>query len=337
MTNNTELLSLHFKQDKSGSKATAWIKCLSRAILEQLGSDNADTLFSESELSMFDSATTRDRDVASLSMKLSEFSQLLGLYPYKNKNKFTGTLPPISHSSIQPARLICPNSSVCLTKGCDRCFLKQNTLPQDIPKVTLIEGTEVFENVQLLSGFCRNCKAIYYADHERIAATKDTEAMQFSLNAAKYLKIGQNLWVDRKFSTAVMNGIYHLHASISGWANYFNDTYSNDRVKLSHRQVWAAFVQESTRQASELSEIDFVIPDVASIDEVTEKAFAVLGNDGRIQPAKDHACSECSQPYRATSDSNTAAQDSGQMQNVTMKVIDGMVNGTKVYFLDSDL
>jgi hypothetical protein len=332
MTNNTELLSLHFRQDKAGSKATAWIKCLSRAILEQLGSDNADTLFSESELSMFETATTKDRDVASLSMKLSEFSQLLGLYPYNEKKKFTGTLQPISHSSIQPARLICPNSSVCLTEGCDRCFLKQNTLTKDIPKVTLIKGTEVFENVRLLSGSCSNCETIYYADHECIAATTDTEAMQFSLNTAKYLKVGQKLWVDRKFSTAVMNGIYHLHASTSGWANYFNDTYGNDRVTLSRCQVWAAFIQESTWQASELSKIDFVIPDVASIDEVTEKAFAVLGNDGKIQPAKDHACSECSQPYRATSDSDTAAQDSGQMRNVTMKVIDGMVNGTKVFF-----
>ena len=189
------------------------------------------------------------------------------------------------------------DTSVCLTEGCDWCFLKQNTLTKDIPKVTLIEGTEVFENVQLLSGFCSNCKTIYYADHEHIAATTDTEAMQFSLNAAKYLKVGQKLWVDHKFSTAVMNGIYHLHASTSGWANYFNDTYGNDRVKLSHRQVWAAFIQESTRQASELSEIDFVIPDVASINEVTEKAFAVLGNDGKIQPAKNHACSKCSQPY----------------------------------------
>ena len=49
MTHNTELLSLHFKQDKAGSRATLWIKCLSCAILE-LGSDNADTLFLESEL-----------------------------------------------------------------------------------------------------------------------------------------------------------------------------------------------------------------------------------------------------------------------------------------------
>jgi hypothetical protein len=80
MTHNTELLSLHFKQDKAGSRATLWIKCLSHAILEQLGSDNADTLFLESELSMFETTTAKHRDVASLSMKLSELSQLFNTF-----------------------------------------------------------------------------------------------------------------------------------------------------------------------------------------------------------------------------------------------------------------
>jgi len=336
MTNNTQLLSLHFKQD-AGSKATSWIKCLARGIIQQLGPDNAETLFTETELSLFATSTTRHRNITSLSAKLSSCSKLLGLYPYNEKQKFTGTLKPISHSSIQPARLICPNSSVCLTKGCKRNFLKQNTPSGDIPKVTLIKGTEVFEKVQLLSGICDNCETIYYADHERTAATDDTEAMQFFLNSAVYLKVGQKLWVDRKFSTAVINGTYHLHASISGWANFFNDTYGNDTITLSRCQVWATFIQESTRQASEMANIDFVIPDVVSIEEVTEKTFTILGNDGLIQPAIGHACAECSQPYRATSDFNTVAapivQSSAQIKNVTMRVLDGMVNGTKVFFL----
>jgi hypothetical protein len=85
-----------------------------------------------------------------------------------------------------------------------------------------------------------------------------------------YIKVGQKLWVDRKFSTSVMNGIYHLHASTSGWANYFNDTYGTDCITLSRRQVWAAFVQESIRQASEISKLDFIARDIASIEEVTE-------------------------------------------------------------------
>ena len=100
MTNNTELLSLHFKQNP-GSKATSWMKCLARAIIEQLGDNTAETLFSETELSMFKNATARESDVSSLAVKLGAFSHLLGLYPYNNKQRFTGTLQRISHSSIQ--------------------------------------------------------------------------------------------------------------------------------------------------------------------------------------------------------------------------------------------
>ena len=47
MANNTVLLSLHFKQNP-GSKATSWIKSLACAIIEQLGDNTAETLFSES-------------------------------------------------------------------------------------------------------------------------------------------------------------------------------------------------------------------------------------------------------------------------------------------------
>jgi hypothetical protein len=340
MTNNTELLSLHFKQN-SGSRATSWMRCLARAIMEQLGDNNISTLFSDSEFSMFTTATTKHTDVASFAVKLSDFSKLLGLYPYSNRGKFTGTLQHISHSSIQPALVICPNSSVCLTAGCNRCFLKQNSHTQHPPRVTLIKGTEVFKNVMLLSGLCNNCETIYYADHEHTFGTKDVEPMQFFLNSATYMKIGQKLWADRKFSTAVINGTYHLHASTSGWANYFNDTYGNDSVTLSRRQVWAALIHESIRQSSEMSGIDFVIRDTASIEEVTEEAFTVLGSDGLIQPARNHACAECSQPYRAPSNvvlnpnnepSALSSVENTKIRNVTMRVIDGMVNGTKVFF-----
>ena len=148
---------------------------------------------------MFETATTKHRDIASLPMKLSEISQLLGLYPYNKKKKFTGTLQSISHSSIQPAHLICPNSSVCLTEGCNWCFLKQNTPTPDIPRMALIKGTEVFENVQLLSGSCTNCKKNYYVDHEGIPATQDTESMQFFLNSAKYLKLARNFGLIASF------------------------------------------------------------------------------------------------------------------------------------------
>ena len=358
MTNNTELLSLHFKQAQKGG-LTSWIKCLARAVKEQLGTDVTKTLFSESELSIFESATTRDSDITSLAEKLSQFSQALEIYPYNKKKKFTGTVKPISHDSIQPALLICPNSSVCLTANCNHSSLQQKSRPRDIPRVTLIKGTTIYHNVQLLAGQCGNCETIYYADHERTPAAEDTEAMKFFLNSAHYLKVGQKLWVNREFSRAVLNAMYDLHASASAWMKFFNDTYGNENLQLSQRHIWAAFVQESVREVSLASEIDFFIRDSASIEEVTQSAFMILGKSGVIQSAENHSCAECSQPYRARSDlilnpndhsavlgvdndiSAGVAQTSGaqnpelevdvDVQNVTMKVVDGIVVGTKVF------
>jgi hypothetical protein len=364
MTNNTELVSLHFKQAEKGG-STAWMKCLARAIREQLGADSTQTLFSDSELSRFEVTTTRDSEDISLATKLSEFSQILGLYPYNKRQKFTGTLNHISHDSIQPALLICPKSSVCLTSGCNRPFLKQNTRSRDIPRVTLVKGTNVYHNVQLLSGYCRKCGTIYYADHERIPASEGIETMKVYLNNAYYLKVGQNLWVDRQFSTAAMNAMYDLHASASGWTTFFNDTYGSEDFKISRRHIWAAFVYESIRQVSDASGVEFSIHDISSMDEVTQTAFVSFGNNGIIQSAENHSCDECSQPFRATSDvilnpndpsallgvdnplvaeniqsnfNNSTSENSDsdmdvdvRLRNVTMVVVDGIVVGTKVF------
>ena len=358
MTNNTELISLHFKQAEKGG-STAWMKCLARAIKEQLGPDRTQTLFSEFELSVFETTITRDSDDISLAKKLSNFSQILELYPYKERRKFTGTLNHISHDSIQPALLICPKSSVCLTSGCNRPYLKQNTRSRDIPRVTLVKGTNVYHNVQILSGCCNKCGTIYYADHERIPASEGTEAMKVYLNNAHYLKVGQNLWVNRQFSAAALNAMYDLHASASGWTKFFNDTYGNEDFKISRRHIWAAFVYESIRQVSDASGVEFYIRDISSMDEVTQTAFSTFGNNGIIQSAENHSCDECSQPFRARSDvilnpndpsallgvdnpaediqsssNNPTSPDSDSgmntdVRNVTMVVVDGIVVGTK--------
>ncbi|KAF8805805.1 hypothetical protein BYT27DRAFT_7224681 [Phlegmacium glaucopus] len=334
MTNNTELLSLHFKQAKKGGSA-AWIKCLARAIKEQLGSDTTKTLFSASELSTLENTSTRNPDIIPLAKKLSRFSQTLELYPYNQKRKFTGTLKPVSHDSIQPALLICPRSSVCLTSGCNKCSLQQNSRPRDIPRVTLIKGTTIHHNVQLLSGCCNNCKTIYYADHERIPASEDTEATKFFLNSAHYLKVGQKLWVNHEFSSAVLNAMYYLHASASGFMNFFNDTYGNENLKLSRRHIWAAFVYESIRQVSDASGVDFSIRDISSVDEVIQTAFITLGKNGIIQSAENH--SSAAEVAQSSSNNPTFQNSESEMnvevQNVTMVVVDGIVVGTKVFYI----
>jgi hypothetical protein len=126
VTNNTELLSLHFKQAEK-SRSTSWIKCLAHAVKEQLGDDTTKTLFSDAELSIIETATIRDPDITSLAAKLGQFSQALEIYPYNQRGKFTGKLQSISHDCIKPALLICPNSAVCLTAGCNRSSLHQKS------------------------------------------------------------------------------------------------------------------------------------------------------------------------------------------------------------------
>jgi hypothetical protein len=325
VTNNTELLSLHFKQAEK-SRSTSWIKCLARAVKEQLGDDTTKTLFSDAELSIIETATIRDPDITSLAAKLGQFSQALEIYPYNQRGKFTGKLQSISHDCIKPALLICPNSAVCLTAGCNRSSLHQKSRLRDIPHVTLIKGTNIYHNVQLLSGQCGKCETIYYADHERTPASEGTEAMKFFINSAQYLKVGQKLWVNRDFSSAVLNAIYDLHASASGWMNFFKDTYvdEDEGLKISRRHIWAAFVQESIRQISVTSGIDFSVRDTASIEEVTQAAFSMLGQNGVIYPAGNHSCAECSQPYQ-----RSESEMDVDVQNVTMSVVDGIVVGTK--------
>ena len=102
--------------------------------------------------------------------------------------------------------------------------------------------------------------------------------MKVYLNDAHYLKVGQNLWVNRQFSAAALNAMYDLHASASGWTKFFNVTYGNEDFKVSRRHIWAAFVYESIQQVSDASGVEFHIHDISSMDEVTQTAFSAFGN-----------------------------------------------------------
>ena len=62
---------------------------------------------------------------------------------------------------------------------------------------------------------------------------------------ALFLVLLQDLGGDLVAEAAVLNAMYDLHASASGWMKFFNDTYGNEGLKLSQRHIWAAFTQES--------------------------------------------------------------------------------------------
>ena len=160
-----------------------------------------------------------------------------------------------------------------------------------------------------MSGKCPWCKTIYYADYESSGQIDDggvDSTTKFYLNNVKYFKVGQNLWVDCVFSGGVMNGIYHFHASASAFAEFWNDTFWSSQKtqsrKISRRQIWHTFIQESMRTVAKSSGVTLEMQNGIPIAEVTKQAFIQLGANGVIRSAQNHSCYECTHEYKETAD-----------------------------------
>ena len=128
---------------------------------------------------------------------------------------------------------------------CKPFALAQDTHARDISKVTLIKGIKIYKEVHVLSGKCSHCDAKYHADHEGINQATGRRNRIY-LNSAKYMKIGQRVWVDRSFSNAVVNGMYSFHASAAAYTDYWNNTFGQvdleHSIQLNRKHIWQAFV-----------------------------------------------------------------------------------------------
>jgi CxC5 like cysteine cluster associated with KDZ transposases len=303
ITDNPDLLSLHARQQNPQyegeirSSNSGWIKSLARVLQEKLG-DNSARLFKQQEMNNM----VQQEIVNKIGGKLDALAKLLLLYPYNSQGQFQGKLQPVSYKSIQAVQVICPHTVVCETLSCKPRSLLQNTRLRDIPRVTLIKGSTIFENVQVLTGYCPTCQTTYLADHERVVQA-DNKHTKVYLNAAKYLKVGQSLWVDRIFSNAVLNSMYSFHASASTFMEFWNNSFHPEHAKkITRRQIWQAFVQESICSIAAASNINVELQDKLAIDDVTKEAFSLLGENGIICAVDQHACKECTQPYKQTAD-----------------------------------
>ena len=217
----------------------------------------------------------------------------------------------------------------CEDLNCKPFALAQNTPPQDIPKVTLIKGITIHNNVHVLSGKCSHCDAKYYADHEGIHQATGRRNRIY-LNSAKYIKVGQHTWGDHTFSNAVVNGMYSFHGSAAAYTEYWNNTFGQVNLeypaKLGHRHIWQAFVQESVRSIAADQDVYLELNENLPIDEVTRESFNALGQHGVIYAANGHACPECTQPYRPSENVNPGDMNVDHA-DVTMHVVDGIVMG----------
>ena len=308
MTENPDLLNLHTRQKHPSCtgeykvKASGWIKALASALQNRLA-EKQGTLFKKTE----NVQNTPDHElITPLALKLDAMADLLNLSSYDDTGRYKGKLKPVSHAEIQPVYVICPISATCETVTCNPRGLQQATRARDIPLVTLIKGTTIHHNVPVLTGKCPSCMTSYSADHERFSSEAENDWKRTYLNSAKYFKVGQTLWVDRVFSNAVLNGMYNFHASAAAYMEFWNNSFGTVNaqcsVKVTRRQVWQTFVQESIRTISATSGINLELKDGLPINEVTTEAFSALGEAGMIRAADQHACSECTQEYKVKAD-----------------------------------
>ena len=331
MTDNPDLLSLHARQQnpkyvgETCSPISGWMKCLARGLQEKLGENHTKLSKHYQRNKPSDKA-----HVDNISQKLDAFAKLLNLYPYDSEGQFQGKLKTVSYKSIQAVQVICPHSVACETTSCNPRSLLQNTKLRDIPRVTLIKGSEIYENVQVLTGHCPSCQTKYLADHERVLQD-DNRHTRVYLNSAKYLKIGQSLWVDRAFSNTVLNGMYSFHASASAFTEFWNNSswssHGGNAKKITRRQVWQSFVQESIRSIAAESNINVELQDGLTIDEVTKEAFSLLGENGIIRAADKHACGECTQKYKSAEDMLPNVDPAGIVGVDENRAIPGLVEG----------
>ncbi len=339
LTENVQLLGLHGHQQQKTYKGerstltTAWIRVLANSLRQKLESDGTPILSDETN-------DSDDKHVTiELAMKLDAMAKLLNLQPYNKTGKFITKPKLVSHKAIEPIHVLCPNTLVCKTSDCKPHSLSMITKPRDIPYVTLVKNFRVYEDVPVLAGYCNKCKTTYYADHERSpSASIQGESDRVYLNSAKYMKIGQSIWVDRAFSSAVLSGVYNFHASAAAYTEFWNSAFLTSQSsavgRLTRRHIWQAFVQESIRMVGALSNTNLNLRDGLPIDEVTKEAFHMLGARGLIHAADGHGCKECMQRYRYSEDDPTSeSEDEGDEDNrayVQMVVVDGIVMGHSI-------
>ena len=183
-----------------------------------------------------------------------------------------------------------------------------------------------------MTGKCPLCDTRYSADRERFLDPKDNNWKRLYINNARYLKVGQNLWVDRSFSKAVMNGMFSFHASSQAYTQFWNNSYGSTSTNITLRHVWQAFTQESIRTIAAESSHSIELIDNLPISEVTEKAYDILGHKGSINPATHHSCSECTHAYKQSIDPTAVPINdmNVEAEDVKMVVLDGIVMGPTV-------
>ncbi|KAF6748077.1 hypothetical protein DFP72DRAFT_820876 [Ephemerocybe angulata] len=331
LTENPEFLNLHGRQQQAkvaGERAravTTWMAMFSRLLLGVRLRSARETLFKPTDGVILHSQEDYTvTSVNALSLKLNSLVSVLKLNMYKPSGKVYHRRKAISYKTIEPLYLLCSQSYQCETRSCPPRALHVDSPYRDVPRVTVLKGSDVCTFGFVLTGKCGGCETTYHADHDRVKSVETDEYDRCHLNGARYLKIGRELWADRVFTNSVLCATYSFHSSTSAFMDFWNESVGRQAgVKISHRQVWQAFILETLRMMAADQGRNLTLPDSYNIHKVAAGAYEALGANGVIKAAEGHACDECSHPQRFGP--NEQEQDAEDFARVNMCVVDGIV------------
>jgi len=279
---NPEILSLHCRRRlTAGLRAgieDVWIHVMVQRMLAEWGTNNS--AFLRSNVSP---AKRPDALVAAI----DGLVDLLQLSTAMDDQ----TLPIIDETSLRHQKYLAPPRPYCVRSGCNKASLRRFGKDDDVPLVTVLEGASSHMGAWVLAGQCSRCQAVYYPD--RITHTTGAvKYRQFTL-AARYLKVGKNMWVDRVFGTAVLNALYSF-ASVTSFADFWSRTFFRG---LTRRHAYQASIQASIRLVAQASDQFFIVPDGLPIRAVVAAANRELVGNKAIPIGVTHRCSDCEHDY----------------------------------------
>lgn len=329
LVENPEFLNLHGRQQTSGIPGesihtnTSWINIFSKLLLDVRLRHARDELYTSQDGIYLDNDTPHTTNsISLLSRKLNTMIALLKLNAFNTTGTLRHRRRPVDTKVIEPVHLICPSIYQCDNMSCSKYSLTQKMAYTQVPHVALHRGTSVCNYAWVLAGHCSRCNTSYYADHDRRWDPDRQEFYDCHVNSARYLKLGNNVWADRVFTSSVVNAVYSFHASTSAFAEFYNEAFQ-PTSKMTLRLVWQAFVQETTWMIATDSKVNLMVPENSAIDVLSDLAFSTLGADGKITAADGHACDECSHLQRfGPGEQHLNPQDYAP---VRMCVVDGIV------------
>jgi hypothetical protein len=223
--------------------------------------------------------------------------------------------PPVitAFESIRVPLLLVPEDIECAEPACGRRRLHLATdATHATSSFALRNGLALF--CQAVTSECPNCARRYTVDGSSTLDPLSGSRSHAYTNEAPFLRVGDNLYVDRHFAATQDAAIYRFHANFGSFANFVSDALGSssptarERYRFTQRQSKALFVQASLRRIAASVGQTFHSQSDLDSGRLAAAAYEALANPtpgvhvqlgGYFPAGRSHSCNTCHLPAMA--------------------------------------